>query len=326
MKAAAEEAESQTGPVATRKASQAVLEKMGPILPELVGGSADLTPSNNTTWSGSVTVSDDLASGNYVHFGVREFGMSAICNGMALYQGVIPYAGTFLVFSDYARSAVRMAGLMKASTILVYTHDSVGLGEDGPTHQPIEQASGLRMIPNMSLWRPCDRLETVAAWKSAVERRDGPTALLFTRQKIDPVDRSKAPGGSDAAARGGYVLRDCEGEPEAILMATGSEVPIAMEAAERLSGEGKKVRVVSMPSTDVFDAQPREYRDEVLPPCVRRRVAVEAGATAFWYKYVGLDGRVVGLDRYGESAPYEELFDELGLTAENVASQLRELF
>jgi transketolase len=325
-----DEMAAEDGPVATRKSSQAVLEKIGPGLPALIGGSADLTPSNNTTWSGSRPVTGDRALANYVHFGVREFGMSAIANGLALYGGFIPYVGTFLVFSDYARNAVRMASLMGAGTIFVYTHDSVGLGEDGPTHQPIEQAAGLRLIPKMSVWRPANALETAVAWKAAVQRRKGPTALLLTRQKIEPVGvvgpkETTQTGPCWAAERGGYILRDCEKTPDAIIIAAGSEVAVAVAAAEQLAARRIKVRVVSMPSTDTFDRQPAAYRENVLPNHVRARVAIEAGASAFWYKYVGLDGRVVGLDRFGLSAPCQSLFATLGFEGKAVAETVEAL-
>lgn len=302
--------------VATRKASQGALNGFGPALPELLGGSADLTGSNNTNWKGSTVISNTVSDGNYIHYGVREFGMSAIMNGIALHGGFIPYGGTFLVFSDYARNAVRMASLIKAHSIFVYTHDSIGLGEDGPTHQPIEHVTSLRIIPGMSVWRPCDGTETAAAWKAAIERKDGPVSLVLTRQGLDPQERTDEQLGN--IARGGYVLRDTDGTPDAIIIATGSEVALAMGAAEELAGKGKNVRVVSMPSTDAFDAQDDDYRESVLPSAVTARVAVEAGVTDYWLKYVGLNGTVVGLNRFGESAPAPDLFKYFGFTVENV--------
>jgi len=305
---------------ATRKLSQACLEACAPSLPELLGGSADLSGSNNTTWSGSVAVSAGAPDGNYIYFGVREFAMTAITNGMALHGGFIPYSGTFLVFSDYARNAVRMAALMGLRNIFVYTHDSIGLGEDGPTHQPVEHASALRLIPNMSLWRPCDGVECAVAWRAAVERRDGPTSLLLSRQKLS--HHTRTPRQTADAARGGYVLVDSDGTPQAIVIATGAEVDLAVQAAQRFPG---RVRVVSMPSCDVFDAQDRAYRERVLPAGVRRRLAVEAGVTALWYKYVGEEGRILGLDRFGQSAPYQDVFEHLGFTVERVAQVIGEM-
>ncbi len=307
--------------VATRKASQIALDGYGPLLPEMLGGSADLTGSNNTNWKGSRALTNTDSEGNYLHYGVREFGMSAIMNGIALHGGFIPYGGTFLVFSDYARNAVRMAALMKARSIFVYTHDSIGLGEDGPTHQPIEHVTSLRIIPHMFVWRPCDTVETAVAWKSAIERADGPTSLILTRQGLPHQNRSDQQIAD--IARGGYILRDCDGQPDAIIMATGSEVALAVEAAEQLAAKGKKVRVVSMPSTDVFDAQDEAYRESVLPAAVTARVAVEAGVTDLWLKYVGLDGAVVGINRFGESAPAGELFKQFGFTADNVAKTVQ---
>ena len=309
--------------VATRKASQAALNGFGPLLPEFLGGSADLTGSNNTDWKGSNDITGTVSDGNYIHYGVREFGMSAIMNGIALHGGFIPYGGTFLVFSDYARNAVRMAALMKVPTIFVYTHDSIGLGEDGPTHQPIEHVTALRIIPNMSLWRPCDAVETAVAWRAAVERRDGPTSLVLTRQNLKHQARSEQQLAD--IARGGYILRDTDGKPDAILMASGSEVQLAVEAAEQLGAKGKKVRVVSMPATDVFNSQEQSYRDAVLPPDVTARVAVEAGVPDYWLRYVGLNGRVVGMTRFGESAPAGELFKYFGFTADNVAKTVEEV-
>jgi transketolase len=304
--------------VATRKASLMTLNGYGPLLPELIGGSADLTGSNLTLWSDSRPVTKGDAAGNYLYFGVREFGMSAILNGIALHGGFIPYGATFLMFSEYARNALRMAALMKARSIFVYTHDSIGLGEDGPTHQAVEQLATLRMIPNMSVWRSCDVVETAAAWKAAVERKDGPTCLVFTRQTVPHQDRS--PQQLADISRGAYVIRDCEGEPEGIIIATGSEVGIAMEAAEQLAQQGKRVRVVSMPCTYVFDAQDEVYKESVLPSAVTARVAVEAGVPDYWHKYVGLQGKVVGVNRFGESAPGGVVMKYFGITAENVAS------
>ena len=307
--------------VATRKASQIALDGYGPLLPEMLGGSADLTGSNNTNWKGSRALTNTDSEGNYLHYGVREFGMSAIMNGITLHGGFIPYGGTFLVFSDYARNAVRMAALMKARSIFVYTHDSIGLGEDGPTHQPIEHVTSLRIIPHMFVWRPCDTVETAVAWKAAIERADGPTSLILTRQGLPHQHRSDQQIAD--IARGGYILRDCDGQPDAIIMATGSEVALAVEAAEQLAAQGKKVRVVSMPSTDVFDAQDKAYRESVLPAAVTARVAVEAGVTDLWLKYVGLNGAVVGINRFGESAPAGELFKQFGFTADNVAKTVQ---
>ncbi|MGD8567517.1 MAG: transketolase [Gammaproteobacteria bacterium] len=319
-----EETVSKAETMATRKASQAALNGYGPALPEFLGGSADLTGSNNTNWKGSKTITNTVMDGNYISYGVREFGMSAIMNGIALHGGFIPYGGTFLMFSEYARNALRMAALMKVPTIFVYTHDSIGLGEDGPTHQAVEQTATLRMMPNMSLWRPCDTVESAVAWKAAIERKDGPSSLIFTRQGLKFQERT--PEQLAAISRGGYIIKDSAGDtPDAILIATGSEVQLALEAANSLETKGKKVRVVSMPSTDVFDAQDEAYRESVLPSSVRARVAVEAGVTDYWRKYVGLDGKVIGLDRFGESAPAEELFKYFGFTAENVVKAVEEL-
>ena len=303
--------------LATRKASQNALEGLGPKLPELMGGSADLAGSNNTIWSGSKGITSEDTSGNYIYYGVREFGMSAMMNGIALHGGFIPYGGTFLVFSDYARNAVRLAALIKAPSIFVYSHDSLGLGEDGPTHQPIEHATSLRLIPGMSLWRPCDAVETAVAWVQALERKHGPTSLLLSRQ--DLAHQTRSPEQIANIRRGGYILRDSEGAPEAIILATGSEVGIAVKAAEQLAAQGKQVRVVSIPSTDIFDAQDEAYRESVLPTSVKARVAVEAGVSVFWYKYVGLAGGVVGIDRFGESAPGKQVLEYFGFTAQHVA-------
>ncbi|PLR29663.1 transketolase, partial [Chimaeribacter californicus] len=288
--------------IASRKASQNALEAFGKVLPEFLGGSADLAPSNLTMWSGSKALGDDPA-GNYIHYGVREFGMTAITNGIALHGGFLPYSATFLMFVEYARNAVRMAALMKIRNVFVYTHDSIGLGEDGPTHQPVEQLASLRVTPNMSTWRPCDQVESAVAWQYAIERNDGPAALIFSRQNLAQQARTDAQLAN--IARGGYVLKECDGTPELILIATGSEVELAVAAYEQLSGEGRKVRVVSMPSTDAFDKQDAAYRESVLPKAVSARVAIEAGISDYWYKYVGLNGDVVGMTTFGESAPAE---------------------
>ena len=309
------------GPVvASRKASQMAIEAFAPKLPELVGGSADLAHSNLTLWKGSKSVAGGDRDANYVYFGVREFAMTAISNGLALHGGFIPYDATFLVFSDYARNAVRMSALMRAHAIHVYTHDSIGLGEDGPTHQPVEHLASLRLIPNNDVWRPCDAVESAACWKAAIDRGDGPSCLVFSRQNLPHQARDAAQVAD--IARGGYVLKDSAGTPELILIATGSEVGLAMDAAARL-GEG--VRVVSMPSTTVFDRQDAAYRESVLPAAVRRRVAVEAGVTDFWRKYVGLDGAVVGIDRFGASAPAEALFPHFGFTVDKVVEAAKGL-
>ncbi len=302
--------------IATRKASQNCLDAYGPILPELIGGSADLAGSNNTIWKGSKPVSVRDAGGNYIHYGVREFAMAAIMNGIALHGGFINYGATFLVFMDYCRNAVRMAALMKQQSIFVFTHDSIGLGEDGPTHQPVEHLSMLRATPGMVAWRPCDTVESAVAWKAAIERNDGPTALVFTRQGLPHQERDTEQ--VDAIDRGGYVLRNCEGTPELILIATGSEVQLAVEAAGELAGKGRQVRVVSMPATQIFDAQDKEYRDSVLPPAVTARVAVEAGHGDFWHKYVGLDGAIVAMESFGASGKAVDLFKHFGFTSERV--------
>ncbi|ABS46482.1 transketolase [Yersinia pseudotuberculosis IP 32953] len=308
--------------IASRKASQNALEAFGKVLPEFLGGSADLAPSNLTIWSGSKSLSDDLA-GNYIHYGVREFGMSAIMNGIALHGGFIPYGATFLMFVEYARNAVRMAALMKIRSVFVYTHDSIGLGEDGPTHQPVEQMASLRVTPNMSTWRPCDQVESAVAWQYALERKDGPSALIFSRQNLAQQPRTAEQLAN--IAKGGYVLKDCAGQPELILIATGSEVELAVAAADQLTATGRKVRVVSMPSTDAFDKQDAAYRESVLPSAVSARVAVEAGIADYWYKYVGLNGAVVGMTTFGESAPAELLFKEFGFTVENVVAKAQAL-
>ena len=310
--------------IATRKASQNALDAFGALLPELLGGSADLAPSNLTIHKSSKSITPTDASGNYMHYGVREFGMSAIMNGATLHGGLIPYGATFLMFMEYARNAVRMAALMKQRSIFVYTHDSIGLGEDGPTHQPVEQIASLRLTPNMSTWRPCDQVESAVAWKCAIERKDGPTALIFSRQNLAQMDRTEQQLAD--VAKGGYVLKDAAGTPDLLLIATGSEVELAMAAATELEAKGRKVRVVSIPATDVFDAQSSEYKESVLPSAVTRRVAVEAGIADYWYKYVGLNGKIVGMRSFGESAPAELLFKEFGFTVENVVAQAESLF
>ncbi|EGR1329532.1 transketolase [Vibrio cholerae] len=309
--------------IASRKASQNALEAFGKLLPEFMGGSADLAPSNLTMWSGSKSLTAEDASGNYIHYGVREFGMTAIINGIALHGGFVPYGATFLMFMEYARNAMRIAALMKVQNIQVYTHDSIGLGEDGPTHQPVEQIASLRMTPNMSTWRPCDQVESAVAWKLAIERKDAPSALIFSRQNLAQQPRSAEQVAN--IAKGGYILKDCAGQPELILIATGSEVELAVAAYEQLSAEGKAVRVVSMPSTDAFDKQDAAYREAVLPAAVTKRIAIEAGIADFWYKYVGFGGRIIGMTSFGESAPAGELFKLFGFTTENVVKQAKEL-
>ena len=309
--------------VASRKASQAAIGGLAPALPELLGGSADLAGSNLTMYSGSKGISKDDPAGNYVFYGVREFGMAAIMNGIALHGGFIPYGGTFLIFSDYARNGIRMSALMQQRVMFVLTHDSIGLGEDGPTHQPIEQTPSLRLIPHLNVWRPCDAVETAVAWKAGLERTDGPSAFILSRQGLPHMERDSEQIAN--IARGGYVLRDCDGTPELILIATGSEVELAVKAAEELAGEGRKARVVSMPCVELFEQQDPAYREAVLPSAVRKRVAVEAGATGGWYKFTGLDGAVFGLDRFGESAPGGALFDYFGFKPENVAQVGRDV-
>ncbi len=310
------------GKEATRKSSERVLNHIAPVLPELIGGSADLTGSNNTFHDTSRTLSTAEPDGNYIFYGVREFAMSAIMNGLCLHGGVIPYGGTFLVFSDYARNAVRMAALMQIGSIFVYTHDSIGLGEDGPTHQPIEHAGTLRLMPGMDVWRPCDGAETAVAWLAAVDRRDGPSCLLLTRQGLPQQARTDVQ--LDAAARGAYALIDAGESPEAIVIATGSEVHVAREAVARLNGEGRAIRLVAMPCAEHFERQTEAYRASVLPPSVRRRVAIEAGGRDFWYRFVGLDGMVIGLDRFGASAPGADLFKHFGFTADNCTNLIRD--
>ena len=310
--------------IASRKASQNAIEAYAHILPEFLGGSADLASSNLTLWSGSKPIrADHNIDGNYINYGVREFGMSAIMNGIALHGGFIPYGATFLMFYEYAHNAVRMAALMKQRVLFVYTHDSIGLGEDGPTHQPVEQTAALRYIPNLETWRPADQVESAIAWKAAIERQDGPSALIFTRQNLQQQDRTTEQLAN--VARGGYVLKDAAGTPDLILIATGSEVELAVKAAEVLEAEGKKVRVVSMPSTNVFDKQDEAYRESVLPRAVTKRVAIEAQLSDFWYKYVGFEGRIVGMNSFGESAPAGELFKLFGFTVENVVAKAKEI-
>ena len=303
--------------IASRKASQNCIEVFGALLPELIGGSADLTGSNLTTWSGSTPVTRD-AGGNYIYYGVREFGMTAMASGIALHGGFIPYTATFLIFMEYARNAARMAALMKQHSILVYTHDSIGQGEDGPTHQPIEQLTALRATPNMSVWRPCDNVESAVAWKSALERNTGPTALVFSRQGIPHQARDAEQLAN--ISRGAYVLKDCDGTPDVIVIATGSEVQICVEAVGRLQSEGVSARLVSMPSADVFEAQDQDYRDAVLPPSVRNRVAVEAAAVDYWHKWVGMDGQIIGMRSFGASAPGGVLMEHFGFTADAVVA------
>lgn len=309
--------------IASRKASQNALNAFGPLLPEVLGGSADLAGSNLTLWKGCKGVSAEDASGNYMYYGVREFGMTAIMNGVALHGGLVPYGATFLMFMEYARNAVRMSALMKQRVIHVYTHDSIGLGEDGPTHQPIEQLTSLRSTPNLDTWRPADAVESAVAWKNALERKDGPSALIFSRQNLQHQTRDA--GQIADIRRGGYVLKDCAGEPELILIATGSEVGLAVQAYDKLTEQGRKVRVVSMPCTSAFDAQDASYKQSVLPLQVSARIAIEAAHADFWFKYVGLEGRVIGMTTYGESAPASALFEEFGFTLENILGQAEEL-
>ena len=308
--------------VASRKASQNTLNAYGPLLPEMLGGSADLAGSNLTLWSGSKGVSADDASGNYLFYGVREFGMSAMMNGIALHGGFIPYGATFLMFMEYARNAVRMAALMQQRSIFVYTHDSIGLGEDGPTHQPVEQLTALRSTPNLDTWRPCDAVESAICWKAALERDDGPAALIFSRQGLAHQARDDQQLAN--VARGAYTLSDCDTDPDAIIIATGSEVQLALDAKAVLEQQGRKIRVVSMPSTSVFDRQDVAYRESVLPSNVLPRVAVEAGHKDFWYKYVGLDGRIVGMETFGESAPIKDLMEHFGFTVDAVVEAIED--
>jgi len=313
-------AQSEGKTLATRQSSQATLNSLGPSMPELLGGSADLTPSNGTLRKDSITLNAEAPAGNYVHFGVREFGMSAILNGVTAHGGFIPYGGTFLTFSDYARNALRMAALMRLRVIFVYTHDSIGLGEDGPTHQPIEQLAGLRAIPQMDVWRPCDAVETATAWHLAIDNRDGPTCLILTRQPV--AHQARKIEQIAAIRRGAYVLIDSEGPPEVIVIATGSEVGIAADAVKSVAARGRKVRLVSMPSSTTFDRQDDAYKQSVLPPSVTRRVAVEAGARQPWWHYVGLSGQVVGIDHFGASAPAKELFNRFGFTPQHVVQAI----
>lgn len=315
-----EKMQSEPAKIATRKASQNTLNAIGPLLPELLGGSADLAPSNLTIWSDSRSLKEH-PDGNYIHYGVREFGMTAIANGIAHHGGFVPYTATFLMFVEYARNAARMAALMKARQIMVYTHDSIGLGEDGPTHQAVEQLASLRLTPNFSTWRPCDQVETAVAWRAAIERHNGPTALILSRQNLAQMPRT--PDQVSGIARGGYVLKDAGGKPDLILIATGSEVEIAVLAAEKLLAEGHNVRVVSLPSTDVFDAQDEAWRESVLPSDVTARVAIEAGIADYWYKYVGLKGAIVGMTGFGESAPADKLFPYFGFTVDNVVAKAK---
>ncbi|MCP5076604.1 MAG: transketolase [Psychromonas sp.] len=309
--------------IATRKASQNCIEEFAKILPELLGGSADLAPSNLTMWSGTKAISADDASGNYLHYGVREFAMAAIINGISLHKGFVPYGATFLMFMEYARNALRMSALMKIRAIQVFTHDSIGLGEDGPTHQPIEQIASLRLTPNMNSWRPCDSVESAVAWKSAIERLDGPSSLIFSRQNLQPQPRDARTLAN--VVKGGYILLDSPTTPEIILIATGSEVQLAVEAHKQLNASGKAVRVVSMPCTDEFDKQSQEYKDSVLPPAISKRIAIEAGIADYWYKYVGLNGKVIGMTTFGESAPAEQLFEMFGFTVENIINKANSL-
>ncbi|WP_455922096.1 transketolase [Pseudomonas putida] len=309
--------------IASRKASQNALNAYGPLLPELLGGSADLAGSNLTFWKGSKSVSAEEPGGNYLHYGVREFGMGAIMNGIALHGGFVPYGATFLIFMEYARNAVRMSSLMKKRVLYVFTHDSIGLGEDGPTHQPIEQLASLRCTPNLDTWRPADAVESAVAWKYAIQRNDGPSALIFSRQNLQNQPRDAAQLAD--IARGGYILKDCAGEPELILIATGSEVDLAVKAQAKLTEQGRKVRVVSMPCTSVFEAQEAGYKQAVLPLEVSARIAIEAAHADYWYKYVGLEGRVIGMTTFGESAPAAALFEEFGFTVENIVGTAEEL-
>ena len=309
--------------IASRKASQNAIEAYAKHLPEMIGGSADLTGSNLTNWSGSIFINNQNKNGNYISYGVREFAMAAINNGIALHKGFIPYSGTFLMFSEYGRNALRMAALMKIQNIFVFTHDSIGLGEDGPTHQAVEQASSLRLMPNMSLWRPCDAVESTIAWQAAIERLDGPTSLLFSRQSLEHINRNEPQ--LNNIKRGGYTLIEGTKNPELIIIATGSEVEIAINVTTELNAKGKKIRLVSMPSTDIFDKQDDKYKETVLPFSCRNRIAIEAGVTDYWKKYVGLDGSVLGVDTFGESAPAKKVFEYFGLTEQNLKREINEL-
>lgn len=308
--------QNQPASLATRKAGQNALDFFGSIMPELVGGSADLAPSNLTVNKASVSVKPGIISGNYIHWGVREFAMAGAMNGIMLHGGFRPYGGTFLIFSEYARNAIRMSALMGIPTMYVFTHDSIGVGEDGPTHEPIEQTATLRLVPNLHTWRPCDQVETAMAYLSMVERKDGPSDIVLTRQNLEQMSRT--PEQVDNILRGGYILKDCCGTPDLIIIATGSEVALAYHSALTLEAEGKKVRVVSMPCCEIFDAQSDEYKEHVLPSECTARIAVEAGSTSLWYKYVGLKGKVLGIDRYGESGPAGKLFELFGFTTENL--------
>jgi transketolase len=313
-----EQLQAEGSTIASRKASQNTINAFGPMLPELLGGSADLAGSNLTKWAGTKGITKDDASGNYVYYGVREFAMSAMMNGMALHGGFIPYGATFLVFMEYARNAVRMAALMRQRVLFVYTHDSIGLGEDGPTHQPVEQIANLRLTPHLDTWRPCDTVESAVAWKTSLQRTDGPSALIFSRQNLPHQQRDAAQLAN--VARGGYILQDCDGAPEAIIIATGSEVGIAQQATDALTAQGRKVRLVSIPCTELFERQDTAYQAQVLPASVTARVAVEAAHADYWYKYVGLTGKVIGMTDFGASAPANELFDMYGFTAEKIAA------
>ena len=309
--------------IATRKASQQCLQDYAALLPEMLGGSADLTGSNNTDWSGTKAITHGHFQGNYLHYGVREFGMSAIMNGLAQHGGFIPYGGTFLVFADYARNAIRLSALMKQRVIFVFTHDSIGLGEDGPTHQPIEHAAMLRLTPNMQVWRPADLMETAVAWQQAIEHHTGPSSLLLSRQNL-PACHHPADA-YERIKRGGYILQDCTGTPDAILIATGSEVQLAVAAARQAQEQGLRLRVVSMPCAERFLADDATYQEHVLPNAVRHRIAIEAGASGYWYRFVGLDGCVMGIDRFGASAPAAEIYNDLGLTVEKTVEALHTL-
>ncbi|WP_157993839.1 transketolase [Candidatus Erwinia haradaeae] len=309
--------------IASRQASQNIIEYFGEILPEYIGGSADLTPSNLTTWSRSKAINKDI-TGNYIHFGVREFGMTAIANGIALHGGFLPYTATFLIFSEYARNAIRMAALMKIRHIMIYTHDSIGVGEDGPTHQPIEQLASLRLTPNVSTWRPCDQVECAIAWKYAIENYNGPTVLILSRQNLQQETRTKFQ--LENISRGAYILRDCIGTPQVLFISTGSEVKIAIAAYQYLTEEGYKVRVVSMPSPDTFDQQDRSYRESVLPNQIHARIAIEASIADYWLKYTGLKGAIIAMTNFGESGPAEELFNKFNFTLEQVIKKAKEFF
>ena len=312
--------QAQPNNIASRKASQVTIEYLAKILPEFVGGSADLAPSNLTQWTNSISFKDDAPKGNYIHYGVREFGMTAIINGMSLHGGLLPFGATFLMFMEYARNALRMAALMKIQNIQVYTHDSIGLGEDGPTHQPIEQLASLRMTPNMSVWRPCDQVETAVAWKQAIENRTGPTALILSRQNLPQQFRSEQQLAD--IQKGGYILKSCNGTPQIILIATGSEVSLAVEASMRLSVQGINTQVVSIPSTDCFDKQPANYRESVLPRDVKAKIAIEASMSDYWWKYVGLEGQIIGMNTFGESAPADQLLEHFGFHSRQCSKYL----